>query len=69
MISPEILKEVKKIAEKNPAVQSMLEFYELVSRSPYLDSYLTLYYQIKDLNQQLKITTEGGRIDLFDWRR
>ena len=37
------------------ALEEAEEQLEIYLKSPYADSYLTLYFQIKDLNKQLKI--------------
>jgi len=39
----------------HPLLERMIMGYELFANSPYLDSYLTMYNQVSDINSQLKI--------------
>lgn len=39
----------------HPLLDRLIMGYELFANSPYLDSYLTMYNQVSDINSQLKI--------------
>lgn len=79
MINEQELQDLEKIAEKQPLVKKLLDDYNEFYKSPYFDTYITLYTQVSDWNAQLKIgeekttigengiqvKTQSGKIDLF----
>jgi len=58
MIPEDKIAELEKLAQKNEAVAELLEFYRTAIESPYYDTYITLYSQIQDWNDQLTIKPE-----------
>ena len=79
MVSQEALEKLSK--HKDPLLQECYSALEKIIISPYLDTYLTIYNQVQDFNEQLKINGEEktivsedgvethsavvGRVDLF----
>ncbi len=58
MINEQELQELEKLAEKNPLVGKLLDFYNNVYATTAYESLITLRGQIRDFNQQLSITDE-----------
>lgn len=58
-------REIEKLAPKIPVIKELYDEYIKLTESTYYDSVITLEGQINDWNKQLKITKDGGQIDLF----
>lgn len=54
MISETHILDLEKLAKKNEAVASLLEFYNTVIQSPYYDSYISARNQIQWWNLEIK---------------
>lgn len=57
-ITEDQIAKLKELAKKNTDVAALLDFYQIVTESPYYDTYITLYSQIQDWNDQLTIKPE-----------
>lgn len=77
-INKQELEDLEELAQSNPIVLKLLTQWKEFYNSPYYDTYITLYNQIKDWNEQLiikEVTIVGenneekkvmlGRVDLF----
>ena len=64
MFTPDEIKVIEKLAEKNEVVKKLYEQWSEFYLSPYFKTYITLYRQIEDWNDQLTIKkgTEVERI-------
>lgn len=64
MISKEVLQECAKIAHGHPSVAKLLEAYNFLSSSPYVESYMVVYDLIESWQTELK--ENGHKIKLLN---
>jgi hypothetical protein len=66
MITDTELQSLEEIASKEPLVGKLLDAYKEFANSPYYDTYITLFAQISDWNDQLKIAEHPETVSVTE---